>query len=114
MGEPKYLGAWGVKDWRGSIGLDSMLSDFEIDSVGDFNVLVARYDQEDYEGSAFVLLEKEGQLYEVYASHCSCFGLEYQFEPKPVSIDDLKANLERGYQFDGCEKEVRDILESLA
>jgi len=38
-------------------------------------VLFASYSYRDYSGSAFVLFEKEGKLYEVNGSHCSCYGL---------------------------------------
>lgn len=112
--EPKYLGCWSEKDWKGRIGIESMLSDFEIKDIGDFKVLIACYEQGGYEGSATVILEKNGQLYEVYAGHCSCYGLEGQFNPEPVTLDALKANLDRGYHFGGCEKEVRELVERLA
>lgn len=46
------------------------------------SVLIASvYEVESYEGSAFVLFEKGGKLYEVNGSHCSCYGLEDQWEP---------------------------------
>lgn len=48
----------------------------------DRQFLVARYDQECYEGSAFVLFRKDGKLYEVHGSHCSCYGLEGQWAPE--------------------------------
>lgn len=47
---------------------------------------------EPYEGYAFVLFKgTDGKYYEVYASHCSCFGLEGQWDPDEVDL----AHLER-------------------
>jgi hypothetical protein len=45
-------------------------------------ILYANYSSGCYEGSALVVLKKEGKLYEVNGSHCSCFGLENQWEPE--------------------------------
>lgn len=44
-------------------------------------VLYATYTYEDYEGSAYVLFQRDGKLYEVHGGHCSCYGLEGQWEP---------------------------------
>lgn len=51
----------------------------------DQQFLVARYDQEYYEGQAFVLFRKDGKLYEVHGSHCSCNGLEDCWEPEETN-----------------------------
>ena len=45
-------------------------------SLNDVNILLAWYGGGDYDGSAFVLFERDGQLYEVNGGHCSCYGLE--------------------------------------
>lgn len=49
------------------------------------NVLIAWYDLDGYEGWSFVLFEKGDQLYEVIGGHCSCNGLEGQWDPEPTS-----------------------------
>lgn len=48
-------------------------------------VLLAYYTYEDYSGSAFVLYQKDGKLFEVHGSHCSCYGLEGQWEPEETT-----------------------------
>jgi hypothetical protein len=53
-------------------------------------VLYARYQYEDYDGEALVLFEKDGKLFEVYGSHCSCYGLEGQWEPQETTWDALR------------------------
>lgn len=48
-------------------------------------IIIASYTYEDYSGSAFVIYEKDGKLYEVHGSHCSCYGLEDQWSPEETS-----------------------------
>lgn len=68
-----YLGDWN--------NLDEMLSYFRVDksAAEGYKVIVATYDC-DYDASAFVLLKKGRKYYEVHGSHCSCYGLEGQWD----------------------------------
>jgi hypothetical protein len=60
----------------------------------DKEVLFALYDRsEPYSGSAFVLFERDGKLYEVHGSHCSCYGLEGQWEPEETTWEALAMRL---------------------
>lgn len=45
----------------------------------------ADYRYENYSGYATVIFTKDGKLYEVNGSHCSCYGLEGQWEPEETS-----------------------------
>lgn len=49
-----------------------------------YKILYADYTYENYSGDAFVLgFDKElNQFFEVNGSHCSCYGLEGQWEPE--------------------------------
>lgn len=91
MIEPKYVGDYADRDdvakdfqvgtgnrWGGDF---VMAADFPTDE----QILYARYESYGYEGSAFVLFERDGKLYEVNGSHCSCYGLEGQWEPEETS-----------------------------
>lgn len=49
-------------------------------------ILYASYEIEGYEGSANVVFFKEGKFYEVHGAHCSCHGLETQWDPEEVDI----------------------------
>ena len=60
----------------------------------DKKILFASYGYANSSGDAWVLFEKDGKLFEVNGSHCSCYGLEGQFEPEET---DLKA-LELDYR----------------
>jgi hypothetical protein len=76
-------------------GVDSVREQFDplpADSIfpTDEEVLIAIYTYEDYWGSAFVLFERDGKLYEVNGSHCSCYGLETQWEPEETSWPALR------------------------
>ena len=54
-------------------------------------LLFASYGGGSYEGDAFVLFRKDGVLYEVNGSHCSCYGLEGQWKPEETSVAALAA-----------------------
>ena len=71
--------------------VEDLRKDFEIaeSDVQDAEVLWAYYDAEGYEGSARVILQREGRVYEVRGSHCSYMGLEGQWEPEEVSWEQL-------------------------
>lgn len=103
-----YSGAWD--------SIQDMASDFEISlaELQGVNVLYARYDQEQYEGSAFIMFEKAGKLYEVHGSHCSCYGLEGQWSPEEVMIEELKRRMKThsGFRQDGnLIVEILEIFE---
>lgn len=49
-----------------------------------YKILYADYTYENYSGDAYVLgFDKEqNKFFEVHGSHCSCYGLEGQWEPE--------------------------------
>lgn len=81
-------------------------------------VLLASYGQDNYCGAAFVLFKKNGILYEVNGSHCSCYGLEGQWEPEETTKEALLHRLASGFgqdNYSGNEfaAELREVLETL-
>lgn len=60
------------------------------------NILFASYGCENYSGDAWVLFEQNGNLYEINAGHCSCYGLENQWEPEEVILEELHNRLQKG------------------
>lgn len=50
---------------------------------------LAWYGYGDYCGSSLVIYEKNGKLYEVNGSHCSCYGLEDQWRPEETTWEAL-------------------------
>ena len=94
---------------------EDMCASFRIDQdmLSGVKILVACYDEWDYEGHAFVLYESEGRLFEVNAGHCSCYGLEDQWEPEETSWQALKFRLENGSSyFGGAREHLIDLIPS--
>lgn len=60
------------------------------------NILLASYSQSSYDGCAFVLFLRDGKLWEVNGSHCSCYGLEGQWEPEETSVEALRHRVTHG------------------
>lgn len=85
-----YLGSFSDKQ---DVESNFSLPEGQLDKA---NVLVACYSNECYEGYAFVLFEEDGKLNEVHGSHCSCYGLEGQWEPEDVTLDELKHRVKHG------------------
>ena len=80
------------------------------------NILFASYSYENYSGDAWVLFEENGKLYEVKGGHCSCYGLEGQWEPDGVNLVELKNRLLKGgfgddrYSGNGFKSELINFL----
>lgn len=62
----------------------------------DIHILFASYGTDNYSGDAFVLFEREGKLYEVNGSHCSCYGLEGQWDEDETTLTALEYRLTKG------------------
>ena len=79
-----------LNDWSESKEV-GMCGDFQIEepALNGLNILLATYTYEDYSGDAFVLFEKDGKLFEVNGGHCSCYGLEGQWEPEETTSEAL-------------------------
>lgn len=85
--------------------LEDVVNNFDISSeqLEGVEIIYAMYDQPPYEGYAQVIFRKGDKLYEVNGSHCSCYGLEGQWEPEETIVaalldrpnvpDDAKANI---------------------
>lgn len=102
----RYVGFKDIKDVR---------SEFEPIEGGapfptDAQVLFAAYVFYSYEGEAFVLFEVDGTLYEVNGGHCSCFGLEGQWEPEATSWEALSMRNWHEGEYDGLRNLIRSRL----
>ena len=47
--------------------------------------------------SFFLLRDKDGKLFEVHGSHCSCYGFEGQFNLEETTIEALKFRINESY-----------------
>lgn len=94
--------------------LSDIARNFCVDKSELGDVIVAAYDTPPYEGYAFVLTKIDGKLYEVHGSHCSCYGLENQWEPEPCSKEDLLFRLADKNSCFHCNKDkLKAIIERL-
>ncbi len=85
----KLFGSW---EGKGKKAIEDSFST-GLDTV---EIIVGVYNKDYYDGSAWVLgIEKKtGKLFEVYGSHCSCFGLETQWQPEITTLKYLKERFE--------------------
>jgi hypothetical protein len=63
--------------------------EFSISEVGG-TIIFAAYEYEDYSGSAEVVFVSKGKFYHVSGGHCSCYGLEGQWEPEEMPLVALR------------------------
>ena len=75
--------------YDGFENVDGMMKDFDITSeeLEGVEILYACYNGGGYDGEAHVIFRKDGKLYEVNGSHCSCYGLEGQWKPEETSAE---------------------------
>lgn len=79
----------------------------------DATILMAIYETEWYQGDAFVLYIEDGKLYEVNGGHCSCYGLEDQWNPDEVLLEELVKNrFVDTYRFQSIPN-IRQTLEEI-
>lgn len=84
-------------DWEGGT-LKDICRDFDlqIETFDGIRLIAAEYTYESYEGRSHVIFEKDGQLFEVIGGHCSCYGLEGQWDPEPTTLDSLRHRFVKG------------------
>jgi hypothetical protein len=91
---------------------------FEVsaDDRKDCIILYASYDIDGYDGSAHVIFYKDENLYEVNGGHCSCYGLEGQWDPEIIDLEVIRGKAARGVRAYGADyghflKNVAEELE---
>lgn len=72
-------------------------------------LILAVYGGGSYDGCAFVLYQQHGKLFEVNGAHCSCYGLEEQWEPEETTWEALETRKFSGFQGDWPD----DVWQSL-
>lgn len=116
-----FLNNWATPDYSQKQGLEAMQRDFQIDDAAlkGVRVLLASYGYQSDSGDAFVLFRRGGKLWEVNGSHCSCYGLEGQWDPSEVTKEELTHRLDQGNlgrgEYDGnkFDTELRAVLKKV-
>lgn len=90
-------------------------SNFDMKEPEPEQVLLAQYSYEDYSGSAEVLYRNGDKYFYVSGSHCSCYGLEGQWEPEEYDVETLIESAKRAgkgrYSFlAGYANEVLEVI----
>lgn len=88
----------------------SVCDEFGIPDLNGYTVLFAIYTNEAWEGEAWLLLEKNGELYISEASHCSCYGLDGAFDPVLTSPETIR--WERWTALDP-QKKHRELIDAI-
>ena len=109
-----------LEDWS---DVSDIIHDFEAPPMyfANIEILLAYYSFQNYSGDAFVLYRNtnDGKLYEVNGSHCSCHGLEGQWEPEETNLEGLLHRFSSGklgesdYSGPGFKKELESVLNYL-
>lgn len=108
-----------LNDWaneNSNLSMEQMLFEFQIvhKTIEGAEIILASYLQAYYEGAAYVFFKKDSIYYEVVASHCSCYGLEGQWNPETVMIEELYHRLTKGTFGEGeFRKELKEIVGNL-
>lgn len=74
-------------------------------------VLLAWYGGGAWDGEAMVIYKSKGKLYEVTGSHCSCYGLEGQWDPVEVSYKTLAMREPSPWQDEEYTEAYKEMLE---
>lgn len=87
-----------------------------LDDRADVEILLADYTYKDWAGDSYVLFRSKstGKLFEVYGAHCSCYGLEGQWDPEEVESDDLRVRcgFTRLKEYESSIMEIFDAVEN--
>ena len=106
-----------IEGFNGSGALD-ILNEFQVPDAATvaegIEILHAVYTYECYEGSAWVVFgdKATGRLYEVYGGHCSCNGLEDQWDPQETSYEAIGMRPAESYMYPNTEAALEAIKAS--
>lgn len=82
--------------------VDDVIEQFAIapSDLDGVEILQAAYFTGSYEGDAAVVFRQNGQLFGVFAAHCSCYGLEGQWKPQEITLEGLRKELAFKVRYD--------------
>lgn len=85
--------------------------EFQMDVPEPDDVIYAEYDTPCYDGYANVIYRNGDRYYWAYGSHCSCYGLEEQWDPEEYDGRSLIEVLRRGNHWRLSSDPGREIQE---
>ena len=87
-------------------------SRFDVEVPEPDEVLLAEYDIDGYEGSALVIYRNGDNFYYNSGGHCSCYGLEGQWDPEEYSSEQFVAAYRRGQWYKRIPEELVRRIEN--
>jgi hypothetical protein len=86
--------------------------DYQVTLDKGVKIIYADYFYEDYSGSSQVFFKQDGKIYEVRGGHCSCYGLEGQFDPTEITKEMAKRIVCEGTAYDDASRKevVKEIF----
>jgi hypothetical protein len=85
---------------------------FRTDESEPERVIFAQYDVDGYDGSAWVIYRNGDKIYAVSGGHCSCYGLEGQWDPEEYTAEQFVAAYEKGSWYRDLPQNVIDEIKS--
>lgn len=73
-------------------------------------IIYAGYWYQDYSGDSVVLFKQGRKLYEVRGGHCSCYGLEGQWDPEEVNKEVMMHMFEKGSYYKDCKEQIMKAM----
>lgn len=87
---------FGFDGWNADRGYNSVVSNFRTDDTPEPEFVYAVYSTPAYEGCANIVYRQNGKWFHASGSHCSCYGLEGQWEPEEIDPRDHLAAVAAG------------------
>lgn len=85
-----YYGDFTTPHWKnGEVNWDCVQREFDIVKTEPEVIYAGYYDDYGYSGDAVVLYKEDGKLWYVDGGHCSCYGLEGQWDPDEVTVEQI-------------------------
>ena len=91
---------------------DAVAREFQDDRIFEYKVLAVWSSEPDYSMSCWMLLEKDGTMYEVTGGHCSCAGYEEQFSPAECPAEYLTSS-KSSWELDRVKESSSELWASL-
>ena len=73
-------------------------------------IVYAGYWYADYNGDSVVLFKQNRKLYEVRGGHCSCYGLEGQWDPDVVTKEQMLHMFKEGQYYNHCKDSIMQAM----
>lgn len=101
-----------MKKYEGFDDWNDVKKQFEIDQP-EPEAIYASYDGGGWDGSATVFFRDGDQYFTVDGSHCSCYGLEGQWDPEPYTKEQFINALKTRSWYHAKQQAVNEILKEL-